>query len=132
MAVAINYIILLPDFISRYIKKTPAGEGSGNYSDIDDPNATDLQGNPNRPSKEGYTAWKNGQTYFGNLWVGYSFGNHIERIGYSHPIVQDRTQNVVHRWLSFGRQNYYNKYDFFDYGIYSYGGYNSPYTLWGK
>ena len=61
-------------------------------------------------------------------------GNTISKIGYSAPIVQDRTQNWVHRngfFLPFGYQNFYVNYDYFKSGIYLYGGAYQPFSLWG-
>ncbi|MES2778348.1 MAG: FG-GAP-like repeat-containing protein [Bacteroidota bacterium] len=110
----------------------PETEGLGNYTDVNDPRAQNGFHQPNRPSEEGYTAWINGQTYSAYFWGGYNFGGHIERFGFATPFAQDITQNQVHRLASFGRQNYYNKYDYFNYTPYIYGGYNNPYSLWGK
>lgn len=45
-------------------------------------------------------------------------------------MVQDRTQNVIHKWFGPGRTIFFNKYDNFQYGGYSYMGYNNPYSLW--
>ena len=64
------------------------------------------------------------------LWVGYKANGSVHRFGYSHPLVQDRTQNVVHKWFPPGRTNFFNKYDFFRRGGYNYIGYNNPYSLW--
>lgn len=96
-----------------------------------DPDGMDMRGNKN---KHGYGAWKNGQVFSSSAWIGYKNGNSVTRLGYSHPFVQDMTQNSVHRngffHLPFGYQNYYNKYDYFQQGLNSnYGTYN-PYNLW--
>jgi RHS repeat-associated protein len=82
-------------------------------------------------NKHGNGAWKNGQVYSSPLWIGYRSGNSISRIGYSNPWVQDRTQNVIHRrGLPAMRQNYYNKYDRFEYGWSSYFGYYNPFSFY--
>ena len=81
---------------------------------------------------------KNGQVYSSPLWIGYRNGNSISRVGYSHPIVQDRTQNWVHRngffYLPFGRQNFYTNYENFKGGRngrgYGYSGYYNPFSLY--
>ena len=73
-------------------------------------------------------AWKNGQTYYSPFWVGYKG----ERMGWSHPIFQDRTQNFIHKWFPPGRQNFYNRYDFFIGGLFLQTGYYNQYTLWGN
>ncbi|MDR1679837.1 MAG: hypothetical protein LBR81_08695 [Prevotellaceae bacterium] len=96
-----------------------------------DPNGLDRLGNTN---KRNLGAWTNGQTYSSPFWIGFRNGNNIARIGYSHPIVQDRTQNWVHRngffYLPFGHQRFYNKYDAMYEGTYSYSGYHNPYSLY--
>jgi hypothetical protein len=61
-------------------------------------------------------------------------GNTISRVGVSHPLVQDRTPNWVHRngffYLPFGYQNFYSNYENFHSGTYAFSGYNSIYSLW--
>jgi len=89
-----------------------------------------LNNSRNRPFKgKQLGAWANGQTYSSPLWVGFKTNGQIYRFGYSHPLIQDRTQNVVHKWGP-GRTNFFNKYDYFQYGTYNYYGYNNPYSLW--
>lgn len=88
---------------------------------------TDLYGKKNRGQ---WGAWNNGQTYASPFYFGVKTGNRIERIGYSSPWVQDRTQNVVHRNVPFGRQHFYNKYDYFESGIYLYTGHYNSFSLW--
>ncbi|MDD2476294.1 MAG: polymorphic toxin type 23 domain-containing protein [Dysgonamonadaceae bacterium] len=68
--------------------------------------------------------------YFCPLWIGIRNGNTINRIGYSHPLVQDRTQNVVHKWFGPGRTNFFNRYDHFYQGPTNYYGYYNPFSLW--
>jgi hypothetical protein len=68
------------------------------------------------------------------LYVSHRYGNKVSRIGFSHPIIQDRTQNFIHKNFgignfSIGYQNFYNKYTYSG-GIYKYSGIYSPYTLW--
>ncbi len=75
-------------------------------------------------------AWANGQTYSSPLWVGFKMNGSVYHYGYSHPLVQDRTQNVVHKWFGPGRTNFFNRYDYFQRGTYNYFGYNNPYSLW--
>jgi hypothetical protein len=83
-----------------------------------------------------YGAWKDGQTYSSPLYIGYRFGNSIEKIGYNHGIFQDITQNFVHRngflFLPFGHQHYYNRYDNLNVGIYYYSGWYNQYSIWGR
>ncbi|MDY4789045.1 MAG: hypothetical protein SO179_00555 [Bacteroidales bacterium] len=57
-------------------------------------------------------------------------GNFVTKIGYSHKIFQDLTQNGVHKWVPFGRQQYYLDYSEFKTGFYNYSGYNNPYSLY--
>ncbi|MDR1090407.1 MAG: hypothetical protein LBL79_04960 [Prevotella sp.] len=44
---------------------------------------------------EGLSTWKNGRVYFAPAWFGYRSknGNQTTRIGFSHPMVQNLTQN---------------------------------------
>lgn len=76
-------------------------------------------------------AWNNGQSYFAPLWVGYKRGNEITRFGFSHPLVQNFTQNVAHR-TKLGSQNYYLNYDNFKTGGYFYSGNYNPLSLWDR
>ncbi|WP_138479199.1 polymorphic toxin type 23 domain-containing protein [Dyadobacter bucti] len=77
-------------------------------------------------------AWENGQTYNAPFWVGHRFGNNVERIGYSHPIFQDRTQNFIHLRFPPGYQHFYTRYNHFNYGIFIQSSYYNPYSLWEK
>lgn len=92
---------------------------------------------PNRVgkyNKHGKGAWKNGKVYSSPLWGGYRHNNTIYRVGYSDSMIQDRTQNWVHRngffWLPFGYENFYLDDSKFERGIYTYTGYDNPYSLW--
>jgi len=108
----------------------PEGEGSDK-----DYEGTDLLGNRNKKfnGKE-YGAWEEGQVYLAPLWFGYRDGNNVIRAGVSDRMVQDRTQNWVHRngflYLPFVHQNFYNKYDYMYEGPYNYSGYYNPFSLW--
>ncbi len=62
----------------------------------------------------------------------FRIGNSVSRIGYSHPLVQDRTQNVIHKYFPLGYQNFYNQYTPSAYGGYGYSGYYNPYSLYGR
>jgi hypothetical protein len=97
-----------------------------------DRDGVNLLGNKNRMDNKGFQwgAWKNGQVYSSPIWVGYRNGNSITRIGYSNPWVQDRTQNLIHRWFGPGRQHYYNRYNDFQYGWWGYIGYYNPFSLY--
>lgn len=84
------------------------------------------------PNTDGFGEWNNGQVYSAPLWLGYRYGNgnQIARFGYSHPAIQDVTQNAIHRYLPIGRQHYYTRYDYFQRGFYGYSGYNNPFSLY--
>lgn len=71
--------------------------------------------------------WPKGEAYSAPLWVGYKLGNQIYRFGYSHPQIQDKTQNAVHSLI---KSPHFKNYDKFKTGAYVYSGYNSPYSLW--
>ena len=57
-------------------------------------------------------------------------GNFVTKIGYSHKVFQDLTQNGVHKWVPFGRQQYYLDYSEFKTGFYNYSGFNNPYSFY--
>ncbi len=50
------------------------------------------------------------------------------------PMVQDRTQNWVHKngffYMPFGHANFFSNYSNFKKGGFSYSGYNNPFSLW--
>jgi len=73
------------------------------------------------------------QTYadseiYGNpIWFGYRNGNNVIRIGYSHPVVQDVTQNGWHLLTKVPLlYTPYGKYS----SRYNYNGYYSPFSLY--
>jgi hypothetical protein len=87
----------------------------------------------NRPDKDGNKgSWKNGIVYDSPIWIGYNYGYGISRIGFSNKYVQDATQNGIHKWIPFGRQNYYNNYSTGINHFYGYSSYYNPYSLYGK
>lgn len=108
---------------TRLYNNDPKAEGFGTE------NTPDLLGHYNM---HGQSAWKNGQTYSSPLWAGFRFGNTVERVGYSHPLFQDRTQNFIHLRFPPGYQHFYNKYDQFKYGLMFQSNYYNPYSLWGR
>ena len=73
--------------------------------------------------------WWNGRPYSAPFWVGYRNGNQITRIGFSHEIVHNLTQNMVHKFMS---TPYYMMYDEFRTGGYFYTGAYNPFSLWDK
>ncbi|MDO8897531.1 MAG: polymorphic toxin type 23 domain-containing protein [Bacteroidales bacterium] len=111
--------------------------GTNLYNNDPEPGGMGTHNTPNllgKLNKHDNEAWVDGQTYFSPLWLGIKQGNSIHRLGYSHPMVQDRSQNWVHRngffYLPFGRTHYFNKYAHFQYGLRGYSGFNNPYSLW--
>jgi RHS repeat-associated protein len=96
----------------------PEGDGS-----LVDPNGKNLRG---KTSKSG--AWVDGQVLSAPAYVGYRQGNSITRVGLSNPWVQDRTQNFIHKNVN--PTPFFNKYDRFRGGAWSYSGYNNPFTLY--
>ncbi|MBD5422124.1 MAG: hypothetical protein HDR49_03735 [Bacteroides sp.] len=44
--------------------------------------------------------WENGQAFASPLWIGFRNHNQVYRMGYSHPKIQDKTQNLIHRKLT--------------------------------
>lgn len=75
-------------------------------------------------------AWENGKVYFAPLWIGYSNNNQVFRFGYSHPMVQNLTQNFVHKYIT--PTPYFLNYNNFKEGCYSYFGTLNPISIWGK
>jgi hypothetical protein len=73
--------------------------------------------------------WKNGRPYSAPFWVGYRNGNQITRIGFSHKIVHNLTQNMVHKFMD---TPYYVTYDEFRRSGYFYTGYRNPLSLWDR
>ena len=73
-------------------------------------------------------AWINGKAYYSPFWLGVSNGNQLYRFGYSHPMVQNLTQNAVHKYLV--PTPYYLDYQRFDTGFYSYYGNKNPVSIW--
>ena len=89
----------------------------------------DPQNNPETiPDSSNKGIWSKGKAYSGLLWVGIKNGNQIYRFGFSHPEVQDRTQNHVHRKIVPTPQ--FKDYTNFRTGFYIYSGYNSPISIW--
>lgn len=73
-------------------------------------------------------AWINGKVYFSPFWIGYKHNNQSLRIGYSNPIIQNLTQNAVHKFLT--PTPYFLDYDKIREGAYvSFGRYN-PLSIW--
>lgn len=81
-----------------------------------------------RNGNKGLSTWTNGRVHFAPAYIGYRKGNQITRIGFSHKIIHNLTQNWVHK--GFGKQNYYMSYDEFRSGGYFYSGYYNPHSLW--
>jgi len=111
----------------RIYENDPKGEGS----EID-LNGTNAAGQLNRPNDPAVGAWKRGFVYESAFYVGYKSGATVAAIGVNHPLVQDKTQNPIHRWVPFGRQNYYNNYSQFqNQGFYSASWTFNPYSPYG-
>ena len=73
-------------------------------------------------------AWIDGKVYSAPFWVGYRNGSQILRLGYSDSIVQNLTQNAVHKYLV--KTPYFLDYSRFHSGVYSYYGFNNPLSMW--
>lgn len=125
-----GFEIGIGDFVvgARIYENDPGNEGSP--IDLEGRN---LAGKKNRPYKgEEMGAWKNGFVYKSPLYLGYKSGNTVTAIGINHPLVQDKFQNPIHRWVGFGRQQYYNNYSQFqNQGFYSESWMSNPYSIYG-
>lgn len=77
-------------------------------------------------------AWKNGSVHAAPAWFGYRSknGRQVTRIGFSHPMVQNLTQNLIHKYTWLGNAPYFLNYKDFRTGGYFYSGYNNPISLW--
>ena len=80
-------------------------------------------------NRNGLGAWNNGKVYSAPFWIGIKTNGSVFRIGYSHEIIQNLTQNLVHS-TRIGPQSYYLNYTDLHRGIYSYFGYNNPLSIW--
>jgi len=78
----------------------------------------------------GNGSWESGIVLSSPFYVGYRFGNGVTRIGIDHPGVQDMTQNFIHKYTYFGKQNYYNVYSHENALLYYQSGYYNPFTLY--
>jgi hypothetical protein len=110
---------------SNILENDPDGEGAEKTDNVNMTGKVNLKG-----------SWKYGQVYSAPLWIGTRFGNSIDRLGYSHPVVQDRQQNALHRWGA-RRDNavaapYYNDYSCFSKGFYTHFGFHNPYSFFKK
>lgn len=70
--------------------------------------------------------WNNGKVYSAPIWIGLKNGNQIMRFGYQAPVIQNLTQNLVHKLIN---NNYYLNYDIHHNKLSYFGAYN-PYTPW--
>ncbi|NOZ33948.1 MAG: hypothetical protein GXO80_01440 [Chlorobi bacterium] len=120
------------DFVAGFyiLQNDPESEGLGADLEALGPNGKKHE-NPN------FGVWNNGQTYRAPFYVGYRFGNRIERIGYSHKYVQQFFQNYLIHRHGFGlttatNQNLYASYDKMYTGIWGYSGWYNPYSIWGR
>lgn len=62
------------------------------------------------------------------FWIGFSRNGQSYRLGYSHPIIQNLTQNAVHKYVI--STPYFLGYEKFKSGLYSYFGRNNPLSIW--
>ena len=119
--------------IGNYVyNNDPEGEDGINSWDI---NIESKLWGRNRFSKKDngmFGGWKNGKVFSSPLYFSVRVGNRVERVGYNHSIFQDATQNFIHKYLPFGRQNFYTKYNDSTYGMYYYSGWYNPYSIFGK
>lgn len=79
-------------------------------------------------NNEGMGAWRDGRVFTAPLWFGYKSNGHVIRFGVSHPIVQNMTQNFVHKY-KLGYAPFYLNYDYMYKGVYSYSGFDNPISL---
>ena len=111
---------------------TNDGQHESNYVRTEEPSL--LLGLNKRIAKNGkpYGAHSKGQVYYAPLWIGYRNRNQVYKIGFSHPYVQDLTQNAVHHYFKPGAAPDFVHYSNFKQTLYSYFGYNNPISLWNR
>ena len=56
------------------------------------------------------------------------FNGQVIRFGVSHPVVQNLTQNLVHKFKN-GYAPFFLNYDYMYKGVYSYSGFDNPISL---
>ncbi|MDE6323626.1 MAG: hypothetical protein K2L85_05825 [Paramuribaculum sp.] len=44
--------------------------------------------------------WRIDKVFSAPLWIGIRQGNQIQRLGYSHTVIQNFTQNFIHKYLT--------------------------------
>ena len=66
------------------------------------------------------------------IYVGFRTGNGIERVGFRSKYIQQFAQNwLLHQGPEFAWQHLYLNYDFQQKGLWSYGGWYNPHSIWG-
>ena len=110
----------------------------GTYVDTNDPknegsdfdrNGLNMAGKKNKSPRRNreWGSWIDGLVNSSPLYVGYKLGRNVYRAGVNAPIIQDKTQNFIHRNIM--AQNYYNKYS--DYkGPYFQIGNQNPFSIY--
>jgi RHS repeat-associated protein len=109
--------------------KEPGNVWGSNYRGLGESNIWGI----NKSSK-GYTTWGDfGKVFSAPLWLQYSSGSSISRIGYSAKAFQDFPQNGIHQSTIFppGNQNYYINYAQFFRGAYFFSGHFNQSTIYG-
>jgi hypothetical protein len=76
---------------------------------------------------KGFDAWENGRVYSAPLWIGYKSNGRVTRLGVSYPVIQNLTQNLVHK--GFGKAPFYLNYEYIRRGPYAYSGFDSPISI---
>ena len=119
--------------LGTYLYNNSPGEDASDAT-TDDLNKQSPIHGCNRPGKNGkiYSSWKEGRTFMSPLYVGYRLGNNVYRVGYSHSVFQDATQNTIHKYFPPGRQHYFADYSMFNQGLYLFQGPYNPFSLWGR
>ncbi|MCF8298872.1 MAG: FG-GAP-like repeat-containing protein [Saprospiraceae bacterium] len=113
---------------NQLYENDPEGEGS----EINE-YGLNRSGKLNRPMKDGSKigAWIDGYVYRSTLSIGYKTGSTVAGIGLNQKSFQE-VQNVIHRWVPLGRQNYYNNYTkFTNKGFYGFSTNYNPYSVYG-
>ena len=80
-----------------------------------------------RNLNKGFDAWENGRVYSAPLWIGYKSNGRVTRLGVSYPVIQNLTQNLVHK--GFGKAPFYLNYEYIRRGPYAYSGFDSPISI---
>ena len=99
-----------------------------NWGSTESAKYAEEQGTDETMIKDNKRVWIKGDAFYAPFWIGIRQRNQVYRLGYSHRLVQELTQNLVHDKLS--HDPLYRNYDNFTQSPYFSIGNPNPYNLW--